>query len=190
MKTMKRIQKVTIRRILDTNPDTSYLGEYSNKRESEFSIDRAEDSGERECDCTLGTLGHNEYRWFNPGSVEKFDPLATWIPTDLEGSARQVYWYQAMKQNAIQDFERMESLQNQNWYYLGIRAEAEIQVEGISQDISSGGLWGIESDSDREYLEEIERDELADLKGILKGLGFGSRAISQAFKEIQHKDGE
>ena len=37
----KRILSVTIKRMLDDSPDTSYLGEYSNSPLSEFSIDRA-----------------------------------------------------------------------------------------------------------------------------------------------------
>ena len=36
-----KIKSVTVRRIGDESPDTSYYGEYSNKRTSEFSIDRA-----------------------------------------------------------------------------------------------------------------------------------------------------
>lgn len=36
----KRILNITIKRIDDTDPDTSYLGSYSNSPESEFSIDR------------------------------------------------------------------------------------------------------------------------------------------------------
>src|ERR1700685_3568832 len=35
------IESVTIRRIVDECPDTSHLGEYSNTRESDYSIDRA-----------------------------------------------------------------------------------------------------------------------------------------------------
>src|SRR5260370_6580914 len=37
----KRILSITVRRMVDDSPDTSWLGEYSNKATSEFSIDRA-----------------------------------------------------------------------------------------------------------------------------------------------------
>src|SRR6185312_6130614 len=37
----KRILKIEIKRMDDPDPDTSWLGEYSNTRKSEFSIDRA-----------------------------------------------------------------------------------------------------------------------------------------------------
>jgi hypothetical protein len=38
--TSKRIHKVTIKRMVDDSPDTSWLGEYSDKATSEYSIDR------------------------------------------------------------------------------------------------------------------------------------------------------
>jgi hypothetical protein len=41
MKNTKRILSVTIKRMIDESPDTSWLGEYSNTATSEFSIDRA-----------------------------------------------------------------------------------------------------------------------------------------------------
>jgi len=39
-KSMKRIHKVTIKRMSDTDPDTSYLGEYSDRAKTDYAIDR------------------------------------------------------------------------------------------------------------------------------------------------------
>jgi hypothetical protein len=44
MKQTKRILSISIERMNDNSPDTSWLGEYSDKRTSEFSIDRAHDT--------------------------------------------------------------------------------------------------------------------------------------------------
>lgn len=41
MKNSKRILSVTVKTMFDDSPDTSWLGEYSNRPESEFAIDRA-----------------------------------------------------------------------------------------------------------------------------------------------------
>jgi len=38
MKNQKRILEVKITRALDTDPDTSYYGEYSNRPDSEFPL--------------------------------------------------------------------------------------------------------------------------------------------------------
>lgn len=68
--------------------------------------------------------------------------------------------------------------------YIGIRAESEIVVvDAVCQIIASGGLWGIESDSDESYLKSVEDEELHMLRDILHTLGFSKRAISRAFKE-------
>lgn len=47
----KRIHSVTIKRMYDESPDTSWLGEYANSSTSEFSIDRAHDE-----DCPQQTF--------------------------------------------------------------------------------------------------------------------------------------
>ncbi len=48
------------------------------------------------------------------------------------------------------DFERMESY-GTDWWMVGIWAQVEVVVNNIIQSITSGGLWGVESDSGRDY---------------------------------------
>lgn len=234
----KRILSVTIKRIIDDSPDTSWLGEYSSKCESQFTIDRkhSEDCIENdapqkekleriadaiendrpvcedhtqfveetcavcqeereytnamdtirelaECDCDeRGDMGRNEFRYFNPSFnyVTKTDD-----PSDGLTVAE-------VRKYVRQDYDRMESANRGNWCMIGIRAYAEVSIpSGISSvesEVSSGGLWGIESDSDRSYLESVEKDELASLRDELEKLGFSSRAISTAFKNVERTD--
>ena len=245
----KRILSVTIKRMLDDSPDTSYLGEYSNSPLSEFSIDRAHsedcasvsleaknaqtmlehaqqtvgdiqttvdyDVDETEwealetaytelgqlaseitdCDCgERGDMGRHEYRYFNPSFnyVDKHGKLAD------GNTAEEVRKY------VRQDYERMESLNRGDWCYIGIRVDAEVQLTATwensvmskvswhspiapYQTITSGGLYGIESDSGNDYLESVEQEELSELRAQLKELGFSTRAISTAFKTVEHK---
>lgn len=237
MKNSKRILSVKLKRMVDTDPDTSYLGKYSNRPESEYAIDRAHSEdcasvtpetlktketlehaqqtvgdihnavlaqyngtlanekldAERdaldeaydmlgelaeevtECDCSrAGRMDSREYRYFN-GPIEDYKGES---PEDIRKYVRQ-------------DYDRMESLNNGQWCYIGIRADAEVLVpmgekpHGVIQTITSGGLWGIESDSDSAYLDSIGKEELADLRGQLKALGFSTRAISAAFKNVE-----
>jgi|GEM_PF-1301638 len=276
MKNMKRISKVTIKRMTDTDPDTSHLGEYSNRAETDYAIDRkhsldcpvnsgtegklllytsssgrielqmtmeqaesvshsgecdddvkelsrvpaiaeqlakidsavlsaelkeygAWDEDERAdheqnlqrllwlaggdiaeqagCDCgERGDVGRHEYRYFN-GCVDNYQGED---PADIRTYVRQ-------------DYERMESYNNQNWSYLGIRAKAEILLPSgdasVVQEITSGGLWGVESDSDKSYLAGIEEEELSSLREQLRAVGFSTRAISTAFKNVTHVNG-
>jgi hypothetical protein len=88
------------------------------------------------------------------------------------------------------DYERMERLQRGDWCYIGIRAEAEILIPsgsaGVVQEITSGGLWGIESDSDASYLADIAAEELSELREQLRAVGFNTRTIKAAFKDAAH----
>lgn len=67
---------------------------------------------------------------------------------------------------------------------VGIYAQAEIVVAGTIQEVCSGGLWGIESDSDDEYVTEVETEELGELTLILKELGFSQDAIEEAYADL------
>jgi hypothetical protein len=92
----------------------------------------------------------------------------------------------------------MESLNRGSWCFIGIRAEAEIGIpQGshpktgqsyLCQELTSGGLWGIESDSDHAHIEEEEKGQLSELREVLAGFGFSSRAISVAFRNVERKE--
>jgi hypothetical protein len=207
MKNGKRILSVTVRRMIDESPDTSWLGEYSNRPETEYAIDRAHESDcpvnsgkaathnyktesgrcancdrdqwdgqfheceDFECACIGGNWNRREYRYFN-ACVENYKGES---PEDIRKYVRQ-------------DYGRMESLNRGEWCFIGIRAEAEVQVgSDVVQRITSGGLWGVESDSDKDNLESTAREELAQLKTELIGLGFSRRAIATAFKNVHEK---
>lgn len=232
MKNMKRILKVSIIREMDTDPDTSHYGEYSNRCTSEFSIDRrhSEDCGinlgsadtlqhaaehiskirRTECDapdntewesldeaidileslaedgCTCG--GH----YVSNRVLPYFNPSSNYV--DASGKLRPEDGYTAdeVRKYVRRDYDCMESLNNGNWYYVGIRAEAEYVLYAKSvnggyhiQTVTSGGLWGIESDSDKTYFAEVQAKELSNLREQLKAIGFSTRAISTAFKSVE-----
>lgn len=194
MKNSKRILSVKIRRMIDDSPDTSWLGEFSDTPKTEFAIDREHTldcpaqvyDGELPCDCgNTGDRERGEYQYFNPGSVE------------LYRSGDKDAWRTAMRENAKRDYERMESLERGDFCFIGIRADAEIGIPEDStipsspmtiQRITSGGLWGIESDSDAPYLKSVEQEQLDELKQQLRAIGFGTRAISKAFQNTQRKE--
>lgn len=134
-----------------------------------------------ECDCSC-SWDHRTYRYFNPGTVEPFDAAASWIPADTPD--KQAYWRAAMRQNAAQDYARMEALNDNRFSFIGVGAEARVVVARICQTVTSGGLWGIESDSDESYLKETEQEQLSELRTQLYELGFSKRAIAAAVKEM------
>jgi len=80
------------------------------------------------------------------------------------------------------------------WQMLGIMATAEIKIpykdHWILQTISSGGIWGIESDADKDYIIDEAKTELKQLLYILKKLNVNTKNFNllanKALKEISY----
>ena len=71
--------------------------------------------------------------------------------------------------------ERKQAYNEAKWWCIGIRASANIDIHQddkhrTTHSISSPGLWGIESDSDKSYFEEVAREELNQLYHDLTAL--------------------
>lgn len=169
---MKRIAKIQIRHEIDTDPQLDYLGEFTDTP-SDWAIVCQENE-------FLKNLGKkyeipargNHFRFFIPqAGCEK------------PGS-------KAYQEYGKQDWKRMKSYNNQEWYCLGIIAEAKVQVsldgKNWKQDkITSGGLWGIESDSESTYFREVEQEQLTELKAYLGEYGFSAEEIETACQNIE-----
>ena len=76
--------------------------------------------------------------------------------------------------------ERLAEYTSGAFDFVGIRAEADIIVGNTVQTITSGGLWGIESDSSPDYLKEVETEEVQQLADILIELGCAPSQIAEA----------
>lgn len=234
-----RIVSVTLRRMVDDSPDTSWLGKYTSKIKSDFTIDR-----KHAIDCQSQVFNHEGKEWRSRviarlqesittehdaeciahgdtsalgGCICEPEQAIEFVESLDEDSctcgglciARHSYrYFEPCWQNYKgephadivkhigQDFERMESLERGNWCFIGVRAEAEIFLlpanslansVHVTQTITSGGLWGIESDSES-YIASEEQNQLAELREQLTALGFSRRAISTAYKSIERKD--
>ena len=155
---MKRILKVWIEKRQDESPDTSHLGEYGSEAKSEFAINRKE----------RGDWERNQFEWFNPNHQNYAGEKRTIIEKYCE-----------------EDYRRMESLNRGDWYYLGVTAKAKVQLTGdLWQTITSGGLWGVESDSGPNYLKTIADEQLAELRGQLLAIGFSAADCDKAFATV------
>lgn len=129
-----------------------------------------------ECTCGGQFVERNSYEYFEPrhGNYEGCS----------EKEIRDYCW---------QDFERMEDFERRKWQHIGVRAEAQIGIpQGgqsyLTQKLTSGGLWGIESDSEESYIKEEEDSQLGELREVLASMGFSKRAIATAFKNVEHKE--
>lgn len=169
---MKKINFIKVIREYDDNPDTSYLGEYGDKIKPGCIIVESGKFIEDVSDNEIPEKGR-EYRFFYPMEIgEKI------------GSKK-------YREYSLQNFKRIERLNSGDWNYISISAEARVltSYDGTNwliNTLSSGGLYGIESDSDEDYLKTIEDEETDSLKDVLKEYGFSDEEISQV--EIKRDD--
>lgn len=149
----KRILKVIIKRMADTDGQPDWLGAYSNTPGPEATtIDRR----------TLGHWKPGEYCFFIADNVE------TW-------------------EQAFVNYTRMEAGMNGGWHLMGVRAEAEVVLTGTAvQTLTSGGLWGVESDADDTYMRVVELEQMDGLKDVLRAVGFTDGEITAAFEKVDH----
>jgi hypothetical protein len=76
-----------------------------------------------------------------------------------------------------EDQARLDAWRKDEWHFLGIRGQATIKIPyganpdcWITAELSSPGLWGIESDSGDPYFQEVYREEREILIGMLTSL--------------------
>lgn len=73
------------------------------------------------------------------------------------------------------DEQRRISYNRGNWHMIGIRAVATIWVDRgnykTQYTMESAGLWGIESDSDEKYLQDVFMDECLQLRADIEAIG-------------------
>ena len=79
--------------------------------------------------------------------------------------------------------DRKEAFQRGDFHFIGIRAEAVVAVEGILQTLTSGGLWGVESDSGDDYIEGVAVEEYEALRDVLKSIGVSTAQLPVADRE-------
>lgn len=117
-----------------------------------------------------GDVGHGQYRYFVPAiSGEESDN----------------------PDSPMLDYKRAEAFESGEWHMRGVTACAEVQLtqSGPVQKITSGGLWGVESDSGEDYFREVGAEQLSDLRGQLLACGFTPQQIETAIKSAKRGEG-
>lgn len=114
-------------------------------------------------------------QWLNDS-----DPDLSWLKQFEDSTDPEEQKY------AEQDKERLENY-GRTWEMLGCTVKAEVSYSiGCGSRrlewFTSVGLWGIESDSDREYLTEVENEQLADLADHLSH--FGIEISAEQLREL------
>lgn len=92
-----------------------------------------------------------------------------------------------LEQEGLGFEERLGAYRRGEFGFIGVRAVASLRIGPISSDgrvsileeVTSPGLWGIEDDSDADYLRDVGAEEVSTLTGMLEALGFGPRDLPE-----------
>lgn len=169
------IGKTTIKKEIDTDPDTSYLGEYGMELKPGciIRIDKSfyedlQDDYDKEDHYIRG-----EYPYFYP-------------PDNGEKPGTPDY-----KKYALQDYQVMCDLDNSQWTFIGITVKTHISTDtGISDDIVNS-LWGIEDywdEDSRSYHNEVIADLKYENKVELLKMGFSEKEIDESLNNAEEVD--
>lgn len=152
-----KIKSIVIEHKLDEDIDTSFLGEYTSDLDDGVIV--------KQYDKFYEDLTEEEIEEINTRNREHtgFKPYAGGEKVGTKD----------YREYGLQDYKRMEQLNNGAFSFVGVIANANIFLEenGCTtyQKITSGGIWGIESD-DESGTEESEKNQIEDLKHQLEYL--------------------
>ena len=169
------IGKTVIKKEIDTNPDTSYLGEYGEKYLPGCVIrgDRSVYEDHIDDDDYEPPRMNQEYSFFYP-------------PDNGEKPGTPDY-----KKYALQDYDNMEDLNNSQWTFIGIIVKTTIKTDiGISDEIVNS-LWGIEDHFDKDskaYVQETISELKAENKAELLKMGFTEKEIDESLNNAEEKE--
>ncbi len=152
---------ITVAWHYDDSPDVSHLGEGTSKPDWNESVyDR----------WTMWLWVHAAHRWYDESGDSLTDEeYVEKLGENASGDRRSYRYIHAFQNNnadeddrkaCFADAKRLEGYYSDQWYMTG--CEVTITVDG--EELASASLWSIESDSGKEYLEEVERDMLDDAK--------------------------
>lgn len=137
--------RLTVRTVADYDPDLSWLGRYVDRAKR----DRSVPLYSRE---TGGILMPSSDQWRDERGRIMREPAEYGIGREyrfieLTDAADSLA-------SAVSDARRLESYERGDWGMIGI--VAMVYVNG--REIGNDSLWGIESDSGRDYLRSVARD--------------------------------
>ena len=94
--------------------------------------------------------------------------------------------------------DRLKAYENNEFDFVGVKAIATIAIpfEIINgngkketnyklQKIDSGGLWGIENDSTDEYINQVAKEQIDELKDYLEKLNVDLRFFDELIENVE-----
>jgi hypothetical protein len=132
-----------------------------------------------------------EYNGIIPANHIPFDKN-DWSHVPRKNKSEVIKKYGSLKNAsyayALEDCKRLDRLFAGDWSYIFIKVETFISTDTGLSDSIFNTLSGVESDSGKEYFEEIIQDLKATNKAELLKMGFSSDEIDQSLNNAETKE--
>jgi hypothetical protein len=157
---------------IDQYPDLSYLGQFTSRKDVE-AMDRRTELDD--------PPGRGEHLYWMPGK----DPeeVAKWYEKNENKSPAEAAQIALLQAREDYELHKRFSSGELCMYGLGFKAIVGVSDDGkqwLTQELSSGGLWGIESNSGEDYFLEVLAGQWAELVDVLHEFGFTDEQIAAA----------
>jgi hypothetical protein len=126
---------------------------------------------------------------FKKQVIDDLDPDLSWLESTYDEDNQTIIksmrysnkdvknlGWDEIKRYLDEDAERLAAYNRGEWGMVGIRASVELHLPTgnnggyIIHRVTSPGLWGIESDSDESYFDEVFKGECGELESMLETL--------------------
>jgi hypothetical protein len=181
---MKRINSITIKTEYDESPDLSYLGEITETKQYDLQ--------KHMLSIPTDPDDMNNTKWYIP---ENHLPHKeeNWKTTPQEFKDQAIAKYGSLRKAdiayAYDDHTRLQDYYAGKWWMEGIIVTAKIEIsedgKNWAHDEVIASLWGIESNSDKEYRENIIADLKSEVAHDLKIWGFSNSDITVALADAK-----
>jgi hypothetical protein len=183
---MKKITSITIKEVINNDPDISYLGEITKTKQ--YNVHRKQSSIPTDPDNI------DDSDWYMPFNHLPHDPNE-WKHVSQEEKERVIKEYGSLRKAdiayAYADMERLQNYYEGKWWCIGIVLTARFAVsdDGIhfAYDDMNASLWGIESDINKEQKNQFIDELKHELKQQLLDFGFTEDAIATAMASIKEE---
>ncbi len=183
---MKKTTSITIKEVIDDNPDISYLGKITKRQmydigRKQLSIPtNPDDIKNTEWYMPFRHLPHNPENWEHVNQEEKEKVIKE------HGSLRN-----ADIAYAYADMKRLQNYYEGKWWYIGIVLTARFAISDDNlhwaYDDMTASLWGIESDINKEQKNQFIDELKHELKQNLLEFGFTENDIDTAMESIEEE---
>ena len=86
----------------------------------------------------------------------------------------------------------MEAFQRDEWRYIGVYVTTNVSITFdkifVLADEITSAIFGIESDSDQDYLNSLIKDLMDEQRERLRAIGFPDEEINQSFAGMKEID--